>query len=413
MFFLLIVFILLCVTAILSSSETALTVASKAKISQMIKEGNKRAILVKELQDKAASIIPTFLICSTLIDMTISFMSGIWASKFLGDFGQMLVGIFTTVLVLSYGESVPKMIAFRFPESILLKMAPLLKIISQVFYFLNWTMTKIAELTIKIFKMNSYTMIESNEELRGYIEMHIQQLSEEKNMLNSILDLEKVTLRDIMVFRSNVERLNADDSFENIIHIIQKTVYSRLPVWKDQPDNIVGIVHTKAFLDHFLRHGMNKENFNLLALCHKPWFAPETTTLLEQLKEFKLRHEHFVMIVDEYGVFQGIVTLEDVLEEIVGEINDEYDIHLHQTSLTSEGALILPGNFTVRDLNRQFNFNLQNTEATIAGLLLQVAQKIPETGSVYEIQNTRFEVLKRHKNYISLVKVFKSPEIFA
>lgn len=405
MLFLIGIFVLFLCTAFLASCETALTVVSKAKIHKLIKEGNKKALLVKELQDNAGQIISTLLTSSTLIDTLIPSMTAIWAVKTFDEFGQAVIAISTSVIILTYGEAVPKMIALRNPELILLKAAPFLKFITRIFKFLNIFMHFMANLTLKILRIKSSSQIELNEELKSYIDMH-QQLSEEKSMLNSVLDLSKVQLKDIMMYRTNVKMINAEESFENVISLVKKSTFTRMPVWKDYPDNIVGVVHAKAFLEFFIHEDFSGKDFDLLRLCNKPWFVPETTDLLEQLKAFKIKQEHFAIVVDEYGMFQGIVTLEDLLEEIVGDINDEYDVTSDDFKIRPDGSVLLPGNFTVRDLNRQFHLNMIETEATLGGLLLHTAQKIPEVGRVYEIQNVQMEVMKRQKNYISLVKVY-------
>jgi len=405
--FLIIAFFLLIAAAFLAACETALNVASKAKIHKMIKDGNKNAMLVKDLQDNTGEVISALITSGTLADVLIPFLTALWAASNFDEMGQVIAGIVTILIFLIYGETIPKMIALSNPEAILLKSARILKILTRIFKFINIVMRFIADSTLKLLKVKHKDTLDPYEEVRSYIDLQMQQISEEKNMLTSILDLSKVEVKDIMIFRSNVEMLNADDTLADIIAKVKNTPYTRLPIWKDTPDNIVGVVHAKAFLEFFIKKGGKVKNFDLLLLSQKPWFVPETTTLLDQLKAFRTKNAHFAVIVDEFGMFQGIVTLEDLIEEIVGDIHDEYDIKLGKVMMRNDGSIVLPGNFTVRDLNRQFNFDMEDTEATIAGLLLNTAQNIPKVGRVYEIQGIRFEVMKRHKNYLSLVKVSK------
>ncbi|USO02623.1 MAG: DUF21 domain-containing protein [Alphaproteobacteria bacterium] len=402
---LVLVFFLLLLAALLASCETSLNVASKSKIHKLVKEGNKSAVVVKELQDNAGEVISAILTSVSIATMLIPFLTAIWAVAHFGDLGQAIVGVVVSIVFLIYGETVPKMIALSSPETVLLKSARFLRLLTRICKIPNILMRFIADATLKMLRVKHSDSLDPYEEIRTYIDLQMQQISEEKSMLNSILDLSKVEVQDIMTFRKNVQMLNADDTLENIINTIKTTPYTRLPIWKEQPDNIVGVVHAKAFLEFFIKKGKSAKNFDVLELAKAPWFVPETTNLLDQLKAFRTKNAHFAVIVDEFGVFQGIVTLEDLIEEIVGEIHDEYDIKLGHVMVRKDGSILLPGDFTIRDLNRQFNFELEDTEATIAGLLLHVAQKIPEVGRVYDVQGVRFEVMKRNKNYISLVKV--------
>ncbi|MBI1954258.1 MAG: CBS domain-containing protein, partial [Proteobacteria bacterium] len=246
-------------------------------------------------------------------------------------------------------------------------------------------------------------------ELRGLIDMHQgpgQDVIHERAMLKSILDLRSVQLSEIMVHRKNITMINASDPFETIVDQILASPFTRIPLWKNDPDNIVGVINAKVLLRAVRAHKDKLEELDILSLAHKPWFVPESTDLLEQLQAFRERREHFALVVDEYGSLMGIVTLEDILEEIVGDITDEHDIAVKGVRQQADGSYIIDGSVTIRDLNRQFDWGLSDeSAATLAGLIIYETRKIPETGQIFMLNGFRFEILRRQRNQITLVRV--------
>jgi Mg2+/Co2+ transporter CorB len=256
---------------------------------------------------------------------------------------------------------------------------------------------------------NTDNLYASLDELKGVIDLHQgpgQDVQHERAMLKGILDLGSVQVGEIMVHRKNVTMLNADDSLSTIVDQILSCPFTRLPLWRGNPDNIVGIINAKALLRAVRYHPGDLDGLDIMTIANKPWFVPESTDLLEQLHAFRRRREHFSLVVDEYGSLMGIVTLEDILEEIVGDIDDEHDITVRGVRPQKDGSYIVDGSVTIRDLNRQFEWDLPDeTAATVAGLLLYEFRMIPEVGQVFVLDNFRFEVLRRQKNQISLVKI--------
>jgi Mg2+/Co2+ transporter CorB len=220
------------------------------------------------------------------------------------------------------------------------------------------------------------------------------------------LDLDDITVEDVMVHRKNVETVNAEDDIKDILEQIIKSSYTRLPMWEENQDNIIGVVHAKDVLRSTRQ---NKDDFDHKALrkiAIKPWFVPETTTLRDQLKMFLSHKAHFALVVDEYGALMGVITLEDILEEIVGDIADEHDTINSDITILKTGAVVVEGSMPIRDLNRQFNWTLSDEEATtIAGYVIDEAEIIPLIGECYTIENFTFEIIKRKKNQITLVKI--------
>jgi Mg2+/Co2+ transporter CorB len=249
--------------------------------------------------------------------------------------------------------------------------------------------------------------------LRGTIALHAEEGAVEKHerdMLGGILDLADVEVVDIMTHRKTMEMIDANAPPEQILKQIVASPHSRLPVWRDDPDSIIGVLHVKDLLIAVDRHGRKLEGVDIAALCTEPWFIPDTTPLRKQLVAFRQRRQHLALVVDEYGDLEGLVTLEDVIEEIVGEIADEKDTETSGIEPQSDGSILVAGWVTVRDLNRHFDWQLPDEEAaTIAGLVIHEAQRIPEVGQSFAFHGFRFEVLRRQRNQIALLKVVPRP----
>jgi len=245
-------------------------------------------------------------------------------------------------------------------------------------------------------------------ELRGAIEVHATQdeVREERRMLRSILELGDVEVGEVMTHRKNMVTLDADLPPEDIVDQILGSPYTRIPLWRNDHDNIIGVVHAKDVLRAIRALGGEVNKLDVSELASKPWFIPDSTTLLEQLEAFKARREHFALVVDEYGALMGVVTLEDILEEIVGDIVDEHDISVAGVRPQTDGSFVVDGTVTIRDLNRQFEWRLPDDQATtIAGLLLHESRQIPTAGQVFRFHGFRFEVVRRHRNQITSIRL--------
>ena len=254
-------------------------------------------------------------------------------------------------------------------------------------------------------------LINSVDELRGAIELHKgenESVSHERAMLKSVLDLSEVEVGEIMVHRKTVSMINADDSPEVILSQVLASPFTRLPIWRDNIDNIIGVLHAKEILRAINDNFGDIKGINVPELATPPRFIPETTRLLDQLQSFRDRHEHFALVIDEYGSLLGVVTLEDILEEIVGDISDEHDIGISGLRKQTDGSFLVDGKYTIRDLNRQLDWLLPDEEAaTVAGLVLHEARIIPDVGQTFIFHGVRFEILKRQRNQITLLKVRK------
>lgn len=408
------IFILLVLSAFFSGSETALTAASKPLMHQMELGGNRRARLINKLLAKKERLIGGILLGNNLVNILASALATSMMITIFGEAGVVYATIAMTLLVLIFSEILPKTYAIRNANRAAITISPLINIIlillSPFVYLINLLVKGI--LFLFQIDLESQDVYQSpTDEIRGTIEMHADHDDVEKHrhMLRSVLDLADVQVGEIMIHRRMVEALNANLSIEKIINAVLKSPYTRIPIWRGNPDNIVGVLHAKALLREIRSKentGANIEDIDIISIAAKPWFVPEHTPLADQLQAFRSRREHFSLVVDEYGSLLGIVTLEDILEEIVGDISDEHDVSVAGVHLHPDGSFVVQGDVTIRDLNRQFDWRLPDDEAaTVAGLVLFEARRIPEVGQSFMFHGFRFEIMRRHNQQITALRI--------
>jgi Mg2+/Co2+ transporter CorB len=405
-----IVFLLL-LLGFFAGSETALTVASKPLMHHLEKEGDRRAALFNRLLDKKERLLGSILLGNTLVHIFASAMATSVAISLFGDAGVVYATGVMTVVVLVFCEILPKTFAIHHANAAALFIAPVMRVFVGIAGPTIHTIHVFVDGVLKIFGARAAreTDIEAAMmELRGAIEVHASEVEveEERKMLRSILDLDNVEVSDVMTHRKGAATMDADLAPADIVDQILKSPYTRMPLWRDNPDNIIGVVHAKDILRAVRALNGEVEKLDVAELASAPWFIPDSTTLLEQLSAFRKRREHFALVVDEYGALMGIVTLEDILEEIVGDISDEHDIAVAGVRPQTNGSFVVDGTVTIRDLNRQFEWRLPDEEAaTIAGLLLHESRLIPNVGQVFRFFGFRFEVLRRHRNQITSIRI--------
>lgn len=403
---------LLVMSAFFSCSETALTAASRPLMHQLEKKGSRRAAVVNRLREKKERMIGTLLLGNNLVNILASAMATSIAIALYGEAGVAYATIAMTLLVLIFGEVLPKVYAFSRANRVALGVAPLISGLALALTPATRAVNLLVRGVLKIMRIDirdDYGMIGTEEELRGAIELHGgkgRSVEHKRDMLHSVLDLDNVQVGEIMVHRRNMAMINADQPVQAIVDQMLSSPFSRIPLWRGQPDNIVGVLHAKALLKALRERGEKRAPLDIVALAAKPWFIPESTTLLNQLHAFRRRRQHFALMVNEYGSLMGIVTLEDILEEIVGEIFDEHDIATIGIRPQPDGSYIVDGVVTIRDLNRQFSWNLPDEEAaTIAGLIIHESRRIPESGQAFMFHDFRFEILTRIRHQITSVRI--------
>ena len=406
---------LIILSAFFSGAETSLTSASKARIHNLAKSGEKNAIAYEKLFKKKEQLIGTILLANNLVNVLASALATSVLLEFFDSDGIFYVTIIMTLMILLFGELLPKTIALFKADYIALKISPVFSILTSIFLPITSSLNVIVDFLIKILRIKNLKNIsttESEEELRGAIDLHgdDSKQNQEKQMLKSILDLDDVSVGSIMIPRKNIYSLPLSIKIEDLLNEVQKSPHSRIPIWDKNPENIVGVFHVRKLIGYKNR---NNSNFKINDLCQKPWFIPESSSLANQLMEFKKRKEHFSIVVDEYGEFLGIVTLEDILEEIVGNIEDELDDlkiskKIKGVKKKSNNEYEVRGTVTIRDLNRELDWNLPDNEiSTIAGLILYESRSIPNVGQVFLFYNHKFEILEKKNNQIILLKISK------
>ena len=408
--------VLLVISAFFSGSETALTAASMPRLHQHAKRGSRRAKIVLDLYARKDRLIGAILLGNNLVNITASALATYVLLLLFGDAGVAYATMAMTLLIVIFAEVLPKTYAIGNADKASLIVAPLIRAVVIVLAPITHTIQLIVRTTVKPFGIElseEFGIGHREEELRGAIDLHEgpgPDIRQEQQMLRSILDLDDVEVEEIMVHRRNVTLVDIADQPGQIVEQALASPYTRIPLYRDDPDNIVGVLHAKALLRDLHAHEDRVEELDILQLAAKPWFIPETTTLLDQLQAFRTRREHFAIVVDEYGAVMGIVTLEDILEEIVGSIEDEHDVAVPGVRRQPAGSYIISGTATLRDLNRELEWNLPDDNAvTLAGLVLHEARRIPEPGQVFTFYGFRFEILRRQRNQISSVRV-KPPQ---
>ncbi len=397
-------------SSFLSATETSLGAFSRPRIHRLAQKGNGKAKIIEELSHKMNHVLGTVLIGNNATNtLATSLATSVFIQLF-DEKGVILASMGLALFVIIFLEVLPKTYAITYPENFILKVGSFLQIFVRVLHPLMYMVQVISErclnlLGLKTEKADSWSS--SLEELRSAIDLHgKEKLKKESSMLHSILDLASVTVEEIMVHRSDVEMIHLDEPMDKIYEQILSTRYSRLPLWEKESENIVGVIHTKTFLKAYAQLKNKKETIDLRKLCDKPWFVPEVTPLLHQMHAFRDKRTHLAIVVDEYGSFSGIVTLEDIFDEIVGQIVDEYDVENIHIRPGKNGNFWVEGIVTIRDFNRHFGVELPDEHAaTVAGLLIYESRDIPKVGQTYLFYDIEFKILRREQNQITLIQV--------
>jgi len=403
---------LLCLSAFFSGSETALTATSNARMHKLESDGNLSARRVNLLIKDRERLIGAILLGNNLVNIL---ASAIATSVFLNLFGQSGVAIATvtmTILVLVFAEVAPKTVAITRPEAFAMAVAPIMRWVVLICAPVTRVVQLIVRGALQLIGLDvskDSAVLSATDELRGAIDLHHSQGrvdKEARDLIRGVLELDELRIEEVMIHRKSIEMLDLDRPNQVIIEQALKSPHTRLPLFQQNPDEILGVLHAKDLSRALWDVDGDRQKIDFAAIARTPYFVPETTTLQEQLDAFKLKQEHFAMVVDEYGALMGLVTMEDILEEIVGEIEDEYDSPVQGVRPQSDGSLNVDGNVTIRDLNRAMDWALPDEEAvTIAGLIIHDGRCIPEVGQTFSFHGFRFKILRRRRNQITAIKI--------
>lgn len=407
------IILLLIVSAFFAGSETALTAVSKARMHHLATEENSRnAKHVLALIADREKLIGALLLGNTFVNILASSIATSVTLEF-SPRGVLIATVIMTIAILLFAEVLPKTLGIARTDRMALAVAPLARltvfILSPIVFAVQWIVWRILYL-FGVRERRLESDVSAHEEIRGAIEVHHQEGGverEHRDMLGGVLDLAELRVGDVMVHRKGMEAIDGSAPPHEIIDQVLASSHSRFPIFTDTPENITGVLHAKDLLRELMQRRGDLAGLDVDSLAAEPWFVPITTTLEEQVKAFRERRAHFALVVDEYGVLQGLVTLEDILEEIFGSIREEVDQKQPEGIRPQpDGSYIVDGWTPLRDINRALGWNLPDEEATtIAGLVIHDAQIIPEVGQVFSFHGCKFEVLRRQRNQITQLRL--------
>ena len=414
------ILVLLVLSGFFSGSETALTAASRGKLRTAADKGSRGAHRALEVTEDSERLIGSVLLGNNVVNILATSLATALLTKIFGQNGVAFATLIMTLLVLIFAEVLPKTYAITNPEKVASSVAAPIAFIVLIFSPIVSAVRFFVRGVLFLFGVRTdpdSQILAVHEEIAGALQLgHSEGIveKEDRDRILGALDLNARMVEEIMLHRSGIEVVDAALPVQEILAQTLKSPHTRLPLYRDDPENIVGVIHAKDLLramhklliaDKFNRRDIG--NFDIMSVAKDPYFIPETATLGDQMREFLHRKSHFALVVDEYGGLQGLITLEDILEEIVGEIADEFDTDgAAQVEATSDGAYLVEGGMTLRDLNRAYDWSLPDDEAnTVAGLVIHEAQMIPVEGQVFSFHGFRFEVVEKDENRIAMLKI--------
>jgi len=408
-----IVFGLLALSAIFSAAETSLTGASRARMHQLERDGDRAARRVNKLTSDQETMIGAVLLGNNLINILASALTTeVLTAAIPGPWGVAAATALMTVLVLVFAEVLPKTLAILRSDDVARFLSGPTLVVVRLFGPVIYAIQFVVRRTLRVFGVKldmEVDVLAAHEEIRGAVEYHHSEgLVEERDrrMLGGVLDLSDMDVSQVMVHRMSIDMLDADLPPREFVAAALKSDHTRMPLYRGDPENIIGVFHAKDLLHALAEADGSVDGLDLEKIIREPWFIPETTNLKDQLNAFLKRQTHFALVVDEYGALQGLVTLEDILEEIVGEIEDEHDTSLPGVRKQPDGSVSVDGSVAIRDLNRAMDWDLPDDEAvTVAGLVIHEAQTIPKIGQTFIFHRHRFQVVKRVRNQITALRI--------
>jgi len=412
--------VLIMMSAFFSGSETALTASSRGKLRSQADKGSRGAEAAFKVTEDSERMIGAILLGNNVVNILSASLATALLTRVFGDSGVAFATLGMTLLVLIFGEVLPKTLAINSPEAVASRVAPVIRVLIVIFSPIVAVVRGLVRGLLRAVGVETdpdINILAVREEIAGALQLgHAEGVveKEDRDRILGALDLGQRTVEEIMLHRSAIEMIDASLPVTEILRLVLESPHTRLPLYRDESENIIGILHAKDLLramQRMLKDGrIDQEElaaFDIMDVAMAPYFVPEYTTLDDQMRQFLKRHTHFALVVDEYGALQGLITLEDILEEIVGEIADEFDTAVEDpVARTEDGAYVVDGTMTLRDLNRLHDWSLPDDEAnTVAGLVIHEAQMIPLEGQVFSFHGFRFEVLAKSENRIASLKI--------
>ncbi len=413
---LVVVLFCLLLSAFFAGSETALTASSRASMARLEKQGNKRAAIVNRLLESRERLIGALLLGNNAVNIAASALATGILLVWFGKAGVFYATVGMTTVIVIFSEVLPKTAAFNAPDRLALLAARPMQVVVKLLGPVLMGIEALVRWLLRFIGMHvgeDQQVLSAREELRGAVDLFHREGGVEKldrDMFGGVLDLRELVLSDVMIHRTNMITLNADDPPAELVNAVIASPVTRMPLWRGNPENIVGVLHVKDLLRALHAVDGDAAKVDIAALLTPPWFVPDTRPVSEQLKAFRRRKTPFALVVDEYGEVEGLVTLEDILEEIVGDITDEHDVAMPGVRRQPDGSVNVDGAVSIRDLNRVMDWNLPDEEATtIAGLVIHEARSIPDVGQSFTFHGFRFRVLRRARNRITALRIQPLP----
>ncbi|MDB5509647.1 MAG: hypothetical protein JWL93_2116 [Hyphomicrobiales bacterium] len=411
-----IVVLCLVLSAFFSGSETALTAASRARMHALLNAGDKRADVVTKLLAARERLIGALLIGNNVVNISASALMTSVLVEFFGREGVLYATIVMSTLVIVFSEILPKTLAITAPDHAALRLARGVSLVVWIFGPVANAANALVRVLLRPFGISigeHQAVLSAHEELRGQVDfLHREGGVErtDRDMFGGLLDIKDLTVSDVMIHRTKMRSINADLPSEELVREILSSPYTRMPLWRGEPENIIGVLHAKDLLRALDKASGDARALKVSEIALEAWYVPQNTHLQHQLQAFLKRKTHFALVVDEYGEVMGLVTLEDILEEIVGDIRDEHDIAIQGVRPQPDGSVNVDGSVPIRDLNRVMDWSLPDEEATtIAGLVIHEARAIPDTGQMFTFHGFRFTVLRKNRNRITVLRVRAAP----
>ncbi len=403
--------LLLVLGAFFAGSETALTAVSRGRMHQLESEGSRAAKDVNLLVSNRERMVGALLLGNTFVNILASSLATTVLEHSLGQRAVYVATAIMTVLILFFVEVLPKTLAIARTDRFALTVATPVRYVVGILAPIVNAVQYLVWRVLAVFGLREHggeEEVEAHDEIRGTVNLHHSEGAverEHRDMIGGILDLRELQIADVMIHRKNMVSVDADLPPAEALHAVLDANHTRVPLWREQPENIVGIVHTKDIVRAIIEKG--RAGVDVPALATPPWFVPDTTTLEEQLASFRDRRSHFALVVDEYGALQGLITLEDILDEIFGDIPDEHEEKGRpDVRRRPDGSFLIDGSVPIRDLNRELEWSLPDDAATtIAGLVIHEARTIPEVGQRFAFFGYQFEIMKRQRNQVTALRV--------
>lgn len=408
---------LLIMAGLVSCFETSITAASRAKIHRLENEGDKRAKKLEKLLKNREKVVSVMLLANNAINIIASALTTKFLLDMFGEIGVLYASVFLTIIVIIFGEILPKTIALQYPEKCALLFCFLIEFLYKIFAPTVDVIQKIVEFSIKVLRLKKITKTKESEleEIRDAVDLKAKEgaiFKYDKDLLDGVLDLSDTEISEIMVHRKDIESINRNLKISEILKRAIDIGYTRIPLWQDNQENIVAILNVRKLLKalHFFKGEIDK--FDINEVTSAPLFSPNTNTLRSQLFLFRKNRQRLALVVDEYGSLQGLVTLEDILEEIVGEIKEQDENSEINIIKTKSGVFKIAGKALIRDVNKKLNLNIAEIEEAhnLSAYIINYLGRIPEEREHFIINKISFEILKKKNNDIILIKIKKNKE---